>query len=156
MADTDLENGTICFCLAPVCHISVLRLRREKLHELSPKNQKSLRLKKEKQVPETSPVARRRRSLCLCSNTSRLRLARAANFHLYWKTLLKNTQRHYEGQTTTPRLCLHTPAAWRVRGINASTSMGVKGGHHKLSDGLQHFFFCANGYYEVFGVQDIL
>lgn len=39
----DLENGTICFaivffyffCLAPVDHMSVLRLRREKLHELS-------------------------------------------------------------------------------------------------------------------------
>lgn len=44
----DLENGTICFCLAPVYHKSVLRLRREKLHELSPKTRRPLDWKGER------------------------------------------------------------------------------------------------------------
>lgn len=56
----DLENGTICFCLAPVYHMSVLRLRREKLHELSPKTRRPLDWKKRES--EKFPKMSRRHS----------------------------------------------------------------------------------------------
>lgn len=68
----DLENGTICFCLAPVYHISVLRLRREKLHKLSPKTRGPLDWKKKSSQSSSSIDSSLKplRRLILCLWTS--------------------------------------------------------------------------------------
>lgn len=105
MADRHLtwKNGTICFCLAPVDHILVLRLRREKLHALSPKTRKSLTFgkknntKKEK-FPKTSSVTQTCvmldivfLNLCFQPTDHSLLLAKLTwicSCYLYWKTLL--------------------------------------------------------------------
>lgn len=65
----DLENGTICFCLAPVYHMSVLRLRREKLHELSPKTWSPLDWKKKERekFPGMSSITQTSMTLDLVS-----------------------------------------------------------------------------------------
>lgn len=49
-----LKMAPFVFCLAPVYHISVLRLRREKLHELSPKTKQKKKQQKKSLRSEKS------------------------------------------------------------------------------------------------------
>lgn len=144
MADTDTRLGKwhhLFFCLAPVDHMSVLRLRREKLHELSskkttknPQNPKGpFDREKKKRFPQN--VVRHSHlydaqsvslNLCFQPSESFLRLAKS-NFRGKKNLLQKHSKALRKPDLVTTFLP-KALAAWRVpRARDAPTSTGVKG-----------------------------
>lgn len=145
MADTDTRLGKwhhlfcycfLFFCLAPVDHMSVLRLRREKLHELSSEKVQSKNKfhsdKEEvpKKVSRHSHLNHPSLGISASSPHNRFQDQQKVNFTSeVGKSRFKTHQRHYGRPTSAPRTPEQSPHG--VRHVLGKCSADISPRRHR-------------------------